>query len=559
MDATRTSRVRSYFDHTMPEVATLLPVSRAEWLGARAALAGRRIGRFALGAVATFLVVLLVLLVIPQLGISVTQQMPAPATGAVDTIPLLRAVADAQARAARAESLHSRALLSTTEASAGRSRVPASQLTAHDSLQALSAELDSLLKRSANAPLPASYAALANARALQGESRAATLADSLAALGKGRADLGPAGGRGQSFADFTAQMNDVGLAIRDVAERRRAVLARNIAALQTSTDTADVIDTAGARAARDGARASATAVAARLAAARIRNAARERTQAAARDRANRRVPPVAMLGAATVLAVIIGFLVSLLTELGKPTIANVREAEGVAHCPVIAVVRDDPRSRLEEGIDPFRMLYLGLTATGVRIAAVVISGIERAVVATVAGRLALAAAGDASATLVVDADAEGSPVAGYYRRRPEPGLTDVAAGVRLWREVAQPVGVSEGLAIDMVPGGSLRREGSDASTRDASRADFARFRGEYDFCIVVASSEAAVSRLGGLLERPLVLLCAVVGRTTVASLAASTRRLRDAGASLHAVVLWDVDLPYIPHRSELMTKAPIHR
>jgi Mrp family chromosome partitioning ATPase len=542
-------------DHTMAKVTSPLPVSRAEWLGARAALAGRRIGRFALGAVVTFLVVLLVLLVIPQLGVPGLES-PAPIATA-DTVPLLRAAADAQHLAALAESLHARAVRKAVEAGAGR--VLPSQQAAHDSLQSLLTELDSLLRRSANAPLPASYSALSNARALRREAREATLGDSLAALEKRRADLGPAGGRGQAFADLTAQMNDVGLAIRDVAEKRRAILARDLTGLQISSGSGDAVDTAGARTARDSARAAAVTAGGRLAVARMRNAARARTQSAARDRANRRVPPIAMLAAATVLAVIIGFLVGLLTELGKPTIANAREAEGVAHCPVIAVVRDDPRTRPAEDIDPFRMLYLGLTATGVRMAAVVISGIERAVVATVAGRLGLAAAADASATLVVDADAEGSPVAGYYRRRPEPGLTDVAAGVRLWSEVVQPVDIRDSLAIDMVPGGSLRREIPDAAARDAGRKDFTRFREEYDFCIVVASSEAAVMRLSGLLDRPLVLLCAVVGRTTVASLAASTQRLRDVGASLHAVVLWDVDLPYIPHRSELMTKAPIHR
>src|ERR1700687_990636 len=106
----------------------------------------------------------------------------------------------------------------------------------------------------------------------------------------------------------------------------------------------------------------------------------------------------------------------------------------------------------------------------------------------------------------------------------------------------------------VVPGGSLGRKEPDAATRDAARLEFARFRAEYDFCVTVGSSDAAITRLNGLLDRPLVLLCAVVGRTTLASLTGRATGLRAAGASLHGIALWDAEMPYIAHRNELIAR-----
>jgi hypothetical protein len=530
------------------------PLSRAEWMAARAALAGRRIGRFALGAVVTFSAVLLVLLLIPKLGVSVKQEMPEPKETREDTVQLLRVTTDAERATARAESVYDRALVGAAQIDDERGRASPALRAHRDSLRVLSAQLDSLLDRSARSPLPASFFALADARSLRGELRAMTLRDSLATLERRRSALEPTSGSERSFADLTMRIKEVGLAIRDAAEYRRAALLREIEEGELSL-TAAVTDTAGAREARDSARAVTEATAAALAAARVRNAGQDRRQAIARDRARRRVPPVAMLVAATVLAVILGFSVSLLMEVLRPTVANTREAEAVAHCPAFSVAHDEAHGTNGGGMDPFRMLYLGLTVGGARTATVEVRGEDRAVAATVAARLALAAAGDARATLVVDADTEGSAVAGYYRQRPEPGFTDAVAGVRLWREVTRAVGVSDGLAIDVVASGSVRREGLDAATLAAARVEFARFRAEYDFFVAVAPSEVAVLRLSGLLERTTVLLCAAVGSTTIAKLKTAATKVRDAGAILHGVVLWDGALPQVTQRNKLMANA----
>ena len=266
-------------------------------------------------------------------------------------------------------------------------------------------------------------------------------------------------------------------------------------------------------------------------------------------------PPLAIVVAAAVLALTLGFLVNLLAEIARPTIADGREAEMLARCPAFVVARDSTQVAAAGDVDPFRMIYLELAATGAGTRAIEVRGTERAVIASVAGRLARAVAEDARATLVVDADAEESPMAAFYSQRPEPGFTDAEAGVRLWREVARPVGVCDGLSIDMIPGGSVGRDRPDATTRGAALTEFGRFRSDYDFSVLVAASALAETRLGGLLDSQPALLCAVAGRTTHASLRHSAARIRTAGTTLYGVVLWDRPLMRLPRRKELMVNA----
>ncbi len=527
--------------------------SRPEWLGARAALAGRRSGRFAAGAVATFAVVLVVLFFVPK-G-SGGSRIAAPAERD-DTTSLLLRADSAHRASAHADSEHTATVLASEYLAGEPAGLTAEQRTKRDSLQLLATELDALIARAANAPLPVSYRALAAAKALHGDTRTARLTDSLDALEKRRAALAPTGGADLPYADLTASMNDVGIAIRDAAVRRRGSLARSMSNLDTAANgNAVPIDTAGPRLVRDNARAVASTIDSALSAARRRNAAADQSALSAKEQANRRVPPIAMLFAAMVLALIAGFSFNLSAELNRPTLATPREAERVAGAPILAVVREADRAPRVGGIDPFRMLYLGLTATGTRTRTVVVSGDDRAVVATVAGRLALAAAADARATLVADVDAEGSSVAGYYGERPEPGLSDALAGVRLWREVTRPIGASDGLSIDVIPGGAIRADEPDRATKESAREEFARFRAEYDFCVIVAPSEPSLALVCSLVEKPVTVLCAEVGRTGLSWLQTAAARLRESGAVLHGLAVWDAELPHVAPRNELMTKA----
>jgi Mrp family chromosome partitioning ATPase len=535
-------------DSSAPKVA-----SRPEWLGARAALAGRRSGRFALGSIATFIVVLVVLYLVPK-------RESAPAAAAAvereDTTALIARADSAHRAAARADSQYTAATQGSTHRAAGPAGLGPVMRGKRDSLQLLATELDTLIARAANAPIPASYRAIAAAKALHGDSRTARLTDSLDALEKRRAALAPMGGTDRPYADLTASLNTVGTTIRDAGVRRRGGLARSMSDLEvTANGGAAVADTARPRIARDSTRTAAASTDSALGAARRRNAAADQAAIAANSRTVHRVPPVAMLFAAMVLAVIAGFSFNLSAEISHPTLAAPREAERIARAPILAVARDIDRVPRIGGIDPFRMLYLGLTATGTRTRTVVVTGDDRAVVATFAGRLALAAAADARATLVVDADAEGSSVAGYYGERPEPGFSDAIAGVRLWREVARAVGASDGLSIDVIPGGAMRAEERDSATKESARAEFARFRADYDFCVIVAPSDSSLTLTSSLVDKPVTVLCAEVGRTSLARLGTDSARIRDAGAVLHGLAIWEAELPQLAPRSELMTKT----
>ncbi len=529
------------------------PVSRAEWLSARAALAGQRTGRFAVLASAIFIIVLIGLLLVPRFN-GPARVAPVPVPRA-DTARLRDLSTIAQKMVAAADSQYEAAILASELASGATEALSPMQRTQRDSLQQLASSLGALLDRTARAPLPESFRALGASRGMRGDGRVPSLLDSLAAIDQRRAALTPSPGAERQFTELTTAVNAVGQSLREIAMQRRAAIARSIAELEATATRAIVIDTAGPRILRDSARARARAAEAAVDTARAVNQRADSVEAHRREIANHRVPPVATLVAALVLGLIVGFSLNLASEIGRPTIAGVREAEQVSSVPVIAVARDRNRAPRIGGIDPFRMLYLGLTATGTRTRTVVVTGDSRAVVATVAGRLALAAAADERATLVVDADAEGSSVAGYYNERPEPGFTDALASVRLWREVTRPIGASDGLSIDIIPGGAIRRETPDEHSRDAPRGEFERFREEYDFCILVAPGFAALHRLQELIDAPVTILCAEAGRTTLETLHESATKLRAAGVSLHGIALWDAELPYLASRSALMSKS----
>ena len=533
------------------------PPSRAEWLGARASLAVRRSGRLAVFAVAAFGVVLIALLLLPTL----TGRTPSPAPPTilrVDTLVLRQRADSAHLALVGVNASLDVALLRAESMVSELSRLTEFERQRRDSLQALASALDDLLDRAAKAPLAPSYRALAGAPALNGDARIASLIDSLDAIDRDRTALDPASAE-RVFADLTNRANAIGRSIREIATKRRTQLTRNMLAIQSSSVPDSDMEVVRLRLTRDSARTLVATADSTVAAARTTNSAADARETAIRSSVSHRVPLLAILVAATVIGLLLGFSVTFTAELGHATVASTREAEWATGAPVVATVRASARrvaGAQETGsIDPFRMLFLALTATGTRTRTVAVSGDGRGVVATVAGRLALAAAADERATLVVDVDAESSAAAAYYAQSPEPGFSDALAGVRLWREVAHPVGASSRLAIDVVPAGSVRRESLDDNAWALGRDEFTRFRGEYDFCVLVAPSGAALAAVRGLMDDMPTVVCAQIARTSMSELHALAQRLRDGGVAVHGVVLWDGDSPTVASRAELVAGA----
>jgi len=262
-------------------------------------------------------------------------------------------------------------------------------------------------------------------------------------------------------------------------------------------------------------------------------------------------------GLAMLALVLIGLLVriglALLRELGEPRIAHPLEAERAVGAPALALVRDGlPEGPLRfrpSGVDPFRVLYLHLTSTGTRTRAVIVTGDDGIVVASVGARLAIAAAADHRTTLVADCDSEQIALARVFRDHPEPGVSDALAGAFTWREVARNVGSSDGLSIAMLPAGTTR-EAPDAERQAQSLADFHRFRENFEFSIVaVALRDLAEAR--ALLPGAPVVLVALLGETTLAALERATEVVESGADPVHSMVLWDAPVPDLPSRAEL--------
>jgi hypothetical protein len=333
------------------------------------------------------------------------------------------------------------------------------------------------------------------------------------------------------------------------------VLVREISALEGYAPVLPrkatfVTDSQSVRQARDSARTRVAETDALLREARQWHAS-ERTRA---DSAAQ-VRSVRILGASPVVVAVSVFLVAgvlvftfaVTVEARRPTIAHAREVERIAKVPVLGTAHPwhmpgegRARLRLGVGIDPFRMVYLALTASGTRERTVCITGDDPEVVAAVAGRLAVSAAADAHATLVVDA-APGMPsVSRYFGERHEPGFSEAIAAVRLWREVARPVGASEGLGLEVVPAGARRTDTGESVAMESNRREFHLFSSEYDFTILTAPTRDSLAIVLTLCPKPATIYVARVALTPLDSLVFEVQRLQTMELSLHGVLLVDI-------------------
>ncbi|MHB1313423.1 MAG: hypothetical protein ACYC3L_15505 [Gemmatimonadaceae bacterium] len=533
------------------------PPNRADWFAARALLATRRLRPFAPLGVLAFVVVFGAVFALrgPLADRAAATERARTRSRAAqrDTLALLAA-----ARGARSElAVRDSAMQALSFRAEQRSAVPvlsAESQRTRDSLRALMNSIEGPLDRAAKAPLAASYRALAGSRALRTLAGVRALVDSLDALERMRLTLDPVATPQSIFAQLTQRTNSIGESLQEVARTRRAGLVREIVTIEASAAAAvpspEVTeDTIIARVARDSARAAAVRADSSLREARQWLAMdAQRADSAAQARAERILgaSPVAAAIAALVLAGVLVFTLAVSAEARRPTIAHAREAERLTGVPVHAVevgarLLGEGRARLQPGtgIDPFRMVYLALTASGTRERTVCVTGDDADTVAVVAGRLAVSSAADERATLLVDL-APGVPAATkYFAERGEPGFTEAIAGVRLWREVARPVGASEGLGIDLVPAGARRQDTIESAALAANRDEFHVFAGEYDFTVIAAPTRDAIALATMLCPRPATVYVARVSQTTLSALILEVKALKSMDLNLYGILLVD--------------------
>lgn len=466
--------------------------------------------------------------------------------GTITVVALLLPVAagnpDTTARAELAQ-----AAADTTRSAAALARLRVAQSEAESTLVA--ARRDPGAPRRSTAPrdprLNSLDAAIAMARAARTAPSFLTLSDDPAVR------FGP---RMRALADSLRATSEpaerlrLGNTIIAIAEYRRSAIAEQGAESATLTDTNEETDTLAvasrAAALRDSlTRATTAHDDARAALARIASAA---------DAGRSPVPPLspglALLGVLLAgLALRVGLALS--GELGAPRLAHALEAERAVGAPALAVVRDalpeGPLRFRPSGVDPFRVLYLGLTATGTRTRSLVVTGEDAVIVAAVGARLAIAAAADHRTTLIAELDPEQIALARVFRDHAEPGFTDALAGAFKWREVARSVGSSDGLAITMLPAGTAR-DPLDEAQQSAGIAAFQVFRESFEFTILTVSLRD-LEQARALLPGAPTVLCGTIGVTAVEDFVAAGARVQPA----HSLVLWDAARPVLPSRAEL--------
>ncbi|MFL5578392.1 MAG: hypothetical protein ACJ79S_20755 [Gemmatimonadaceae bacterium] len=576
----------------------------APWIASRTRNAIRRWLLVLSTGATTFVVALVALVLVPRQA-SRSARIMMPAEGArPDTGRPAIALVRARLAFAAADSALAAARDAARRAPVAASPVdtfPPELVARRDSLTVAIGSLNRLLARAENAPLPASYRALGESREMRYVPRVRALLDSLADIEREREAFGAVNGVDPIFVALTARVTEVGRAIQDLAQERRAALRRELAPLRptppqpppaipasTAVSTTDSLqrdstasvrqqiaplpplatipDTVVRAARADSARRSLARAEQQFAEAQRRNAEFERRVERARELANVAAPPVALLAAALVLGAVTGFIVSLLVEMRHPRVADVREAERLAGARVIATIRPHPptpeRGRrradretsplIDTGAEGYRMLYLHVSATGSAIPLITATGDDANIVATVAANLAAASAYEARTTLLVDADLGAGAVSGVLRLPPEPGLATVINERADWAEVVQLAVVGRDRTLDVIPSG-VWATGRVVSPEAAERVrrDLTRVACRYDFAVLVADEAHAERGATSMVPGPDVIIVARVGYTPLSWLASAVEGLGRAGTRVRGVVLWDTEPPQIPTRDEI--------
>ena len=539
-----------------PQTATRKPspLTGGEWLAARASLARRRMGRIARRWS---------LILVPLVAVAIIIPLASGDRGGALRRETERLAADTL-RTAQLVRVAKRASVAAESRFAAADPAPGARATAVPASPAPTAEpnavsLGSAIGEARRLRTPTAWLAVANEPLVRGGPRMTQLADSLARLSR-RRDTLPAGpARDQQAAPLTAAISAVGYTILSIAEARYT----SVSGASPQTGMTDDVSVERAEVAADTVLLAARLTAARdslASARRVHDSALTAVQVFYAAKPAERTSRLASMTPALLLLVIyalglaVAFAVTLNREINAPTLAHALEAERAIGVTVLATVRDAPvdgpaRFR-PSGVDPFRMLYLGLTATGTRSRTMIVTGSDSEIVAAVGARLAISAAADHRTTLVVDVDPADIAVARIFRERAEPGLTDALAGSFTWREIARPIGSSDGLPITLMPAGTERDDLPQGEQLVLKRDEFAKFRGAFDLAILVAPA-AFLDLAIGLVESSPVVLCAVVGTTPVDGFIAQGASLREKERRLHGTVLWDAPRPEVVTRAQL--------
>jgi Mrp family chromosome partitioning ATPase len=535
----------------------------ARWIARRARLALRRPMRMLVAGAFAFVGAVALIMFIQQHGRAPVEAGSGNAVAAADTLRLAevlrasrRSMADAEAELAALRATATRPLPPPPPADT----LPDSLRIRRDSLSAFDGELTRALARIETSPLPASYRALGEIPAMSAQPRVRTLLDSLAEIERERDALGAIGGVDPVFVALTTRGTAIGRGIQALADSVRSAVRAEIRALTPAPPPRPpprvVIDTAPLTAVRDAAVATLDSANTALVRMRLQLAEQHQREEALRALDATAASPQAIAGAALVLALALGFALSLGVEAGRPRVADAAEAELATGLRVLATIRlqaPDPErvrrradreapAHIDTASDIYRLLYLHLTSQEPRLALVTITGDDRTVAAAVAANLAVAAASDARNTLLVDADPEMGTTTALVRARHSPGVADIVDGSADWAVATVPAIIGRSISLDVVPGGTRKELGVGPNAEDA-RHGLARLARRYDLTVVVSPLSHVCRGSRSILPEPDMVYCVRRRHTSVRELQSAVQSLKGAGARIRGLVLWDAPLP----------------
>ncbi len=542
----------------------------ALWMSARAKNALRRRARLAIVSGLAFIAALVTFVLIPRRATRVATAVEARIPDRPDSQPTLNARIGALATIASSDSLLALTRRQAAQALAeSTDTLPFYLIPRRDSLTARIAVLGRLIDRAQSSPLPSSYRALGASSELRSTPIVQSLLDSLSFVERERETFGALGGADPLAIALSARANSIGRSLVAIAVSRRNELRAALqpllpprAARVITTPTAD---TMAVHLQRNEAIGILNAANASLAEIRQRNREIDALAAQARQIANVDAPPWAMLASALVIALALGFAVSLLIEVRNPHIADVREAEQTAGTRVLTVV--DPREQIVERArrqsdveappvidvisDTYRILYLHLSSLDAPVNAVTITGDDMDIASAVAVNVAAIAAYEARSTLVIDGDPVTCGIAGALRIAPDPGLTAVLAEKVALSDAVVFTTIGRDQMLAVLPSG--KRMGQPTVHNIVKvKSDLERVSSRYDMIVLTAPLAQTKQDATTIVPSADVILCARMARTPLKELSSAVETLRGAGMRVHGLVLWNTESPRLRTREELL-------
>ena len=541
------------------------------WMAARARNALRRVVVFGIVGGVVFIGALIAFVVVPRNASRKALAMAASIESRTDSGPTVGARDRYLAELTATDSVLNatrRALMPVPAAVIDT--FPPAVRAQRDSLGAELATLNRLIDRAENAPLPTSYRALAASPVVAADPRVRVLLDSLADIERDRNAFGAVGGVDPVYLSLTSRANAIGRQIQGIADAKRGEVRGKLALIRPTpapvVKPVITVDTTKLVAQHATAQQNYQAALAQLDQINQKNARIDRESAHARDLANVGAPPWAMLAAAAVLALAVGFAASFGTELKRPHIADPREAEQISGARVLTVIKPPEvvveRSRRQADVEApplidvvsesYRTLYLHIASVEASVPIVTITGDDPGIVATVAANLAASAAYEARSTLLVDVDPTTCSVASVLRIRPDPGLSGIITGNATWPEAIIPTTIGRDRPLDVLPSGTRRSGLPEPNVVEEVRKELARMQRRYDFIIIAAPTSYVQRSASSIIPAPDVILCARIAHTTVSGLKSAVDSLRGADMRIHGLVLWDAEMPQLETREEML-------